>query len=88
MMGRRHGQLSIAIIDLEGMIPCDHLLRKIQEAIDFSFIYELAKPYYSYKGRPSINPGCMIKMLLVGYLYGIWSERKPEEEITRNIAYR
>ena len=88
MMGKKSGQLCLAIIDLEELIPVNHLLRLIDRAIDFDFIYDLAGPYYSEKGRPSIDPVCMIKMLLVGYLYGIRSERKLEEEITLNIAYR
>jgi len=73
---------------MEGIIPKDHLLRKIKEKIDFDFIYEEAKDYYSTIGRPSIDPVCLIKMLLVGYLYGIRSERRLEEEITLNMAYR
>jgi len=66
----------------------DHLLRKIKAKIDFDFIYEEAKTYYSPIGRPSIDPVYLIKMLLVGYLYGVRSERRLEEEITLNMAYR
>ena len=88
MMGKKDSQLCFAVFDLEELIPENHLLKRIDRAIDFDFIYELAQPYYSDKGRPSIDPVCMIKMLLVGYLYGIRSERRLEEEITLNIAYR
>ena len=88
MMGKKDGQLCFTIIDLEELIPENHLLKKIDRAIDFTFIYHLAEPYYAEKGRPSVDPICMIKMLLVGYLYGIRSERRLEEEITLNIAYR
>jgi transposase len=73
---------------MEDLIPQDHLLRKIKEAIDFEFIYEEAESYYSKIGRPSIDPVCLMKMLLIGYLYGVRSERRSEEEITLNIAYR
>jgi transposase len=76
------------MIDMEDIIPQEHLLRKIKEKIDFDFIYEEAAAYYSVIGRPSIDPVCLMKMLLVGYLYGIRSERRLEEEITLNMAYR
>ena len=75
-------------MDLGELIPENHLLRKINETINFDFIYQKAEAYYSQKGRPSIDPVCMMKMLLVGYLYGIPSERRLEEEITLNLAYR
>ena len=88
MMGRKSKQLCMVILDIEDLIPQDHLLRKIKAAIDFDFIYEEAEGYYSKVGRPSIDPVCLMKMLLVGYLYGIRSERRLEEEITLNMAYR
>jgi transposase len=88
MMGKKDGQLCLTIVNLEELIPKNHLLNKINRAIDFNFIYDIAQPYYAEKGRPSIDPVCMIKMLLVGYLYGIRSERRLEDEITLNIAYR
>jgi transposase len=78
----------MVMIDMEELIPKDHLVRKIKKSIDFDFIYEKAETYYSPIGRPSIDPVCLMKMLLVGYLYGIRSERRLEEEITLNIAYR
>jgi transposase len=76
------------MIDMVELILKDHLLRKIKKEIDFNFIYEEAREYYSVIGRPSIDPVCLIKMLLVGYLYGIRSERRLEEEVTLKIAYR
>lgn len=88
MMGHKSKQLCMVMLDMEDIIPQDHLLRKIREQIDFDFIYEEAENYYSKIGRPSIDPVCLMKMLLVGYLYGIRSERRLEEEITLNIAYR
>jgi transposase len=75
-------------IDMEELIPKDHLLRRIKGIIDFKFIYKEAMEYYSTIGRPSIDPVCLMKMLLVRYLYGIRSERRLEEEITLNMAYR
>ena len=88
MMGRKSKQLCMVMLDMEDLIPQDHLLRKIEAKMEFDFIYEEAESYYSPIGRPSIDPVCLMKMLLVGYLYGVRSERRLEEEITLNIAYR
>jgi transposase len=76
------------LVDMEELIPQDHLVRKIREHSDFDFIYEDAEEYYSKIGRPSVDPVCLMKMLLIGYIYGIRSERRLEEEITVNMAYR
>ncbi|AFC28161.1 transposase IS4 family protein [Paenibacillus mucilaginosus 3016] len=82
-------QLDYELICIEHMVPDNHLLRHIQKHIDFSFITELVRPYYSQThGRPSILPVMLFKMLLIGYLYGIRSERRSEQEINLNIAYR
>lgn len=70
------------------MIPEDHLLRQIRNCVNFDFIYEKTAPYYSHLGRKSINPVILIKMLLIEYLYGIKSERRLEEEVSLNLAYR
>jgi transposase len=75
-------------LSLDGLVPHDHLLREIARAIDFSFIYPLARPYYSYTGQPSVDPVVIFKTLLVGYLYGITSERRLMKEIPLNLAYR
>ena len=88
MMGRKSGQISMAILDLSELIPENHLLRKIDQVISFDFIYDLVAPYYPANGRPSVDPVSMFKMLLVGYLYGIKSERRLMQEIQLNIAYR
>lgn len=82
----RQGKL--ILLTIEELIPKEHFLRKLDAAVDFSFIYDIVRPLYSNLGRPSIDPVILIKMLLVGYLYGIDSERKLEEEIRYNIAYR
>lgn len=88
MMGKQNGQIQIAILDIDSMIPEDHLLRQIKDHVNFDFIYEKAAPYYSNIGRKSIDPVILIKMLLIGYLYGIKSERRLEEEVSLNLAYR
>lgn len=81
MMGRQNSQMEIAIVDLNEMIPSSHQLKKIKESVDFSFIYDIAEPLYSPNGRPSIDPVLLIKMLLIGYLYGVKSERRLEEDV-------
>ena len=88
MMGRKNGQLRMILIDMTEMIPASHLLKKIEQLVSFEFIYENLAPYYPANGRPSIDPVCMFKMLLVGYLYGIKSERRLVQEIQLNVAYR
>ena len=88
MMGLQSGQMSMLVLDFTELIPDHHLLRKISQAISFDFIYEILKPYYPANGRPSVDPVSMFKMLLVGYLYGIKSERRLVQEVQLNIAYR
>jgi transposase len=63
-------------------------LRQIKNCVKFDFIYEKAAPYDSHMGRKSIVPVILIKMLLIGYLYGIKSERRLEEEASLNLVYR
>ena len=88
MMGRMSGQLEMIMLNPEDFIPADHLLKKIDSNVSFSFIYDTLSPYYPSIGRPSIDPVSLFKMLLVGYLYGIKSERRLVQEIELNIAYR
>ena len=88
MMGKQSGQIQMVILDIDSMIPEDHLLRRIKNCVNFDFIYEKAAPYYSPVGRKSIDPVVLIKMPLIGYLYGIKSERRLEEEVSLNLAYR
>lgn len=88
MMGKKDRQMQMLFIDINTMIPENHLLKQIDKKINFGFIYELAAPYYSTTGRKSVDPVMMIKMLLIGYLYGIKSERRLVEEVNLNIAYR
>lgn len=74
---------------IDSLVPQDHLLRKIDKYIDFSFINELCRPYYcTDNGRPSVEPETMFRMLFVGYLYGVRSERRLVEEVNVNVAYR
>ena len=73
---------------LEDQIPEDHLLRLIDQYVDLSFVRERLKPFYSSTGRPSIDPEVLLRLLLIGYLYGITSERRLLEEVKMHLAYR
>lgn len=81
-------QMKMSFVTLEELMPQKHFLRDLDKLINFDFIYDKLADLYSSTGRPSIDPVVMIKMLLIGYIYGIDSERKLEQEITVNIAYR
>ena len=88
MMGRQSGQMNMIILDLSALIPENHLLRKLIRWFRLTFIYDLVAPYYPTNGRPSVDPVSMFKMLLVGYLYGVKSERRLVQAVQLNIAYR
>jgi transposase len=75
-------------LSLDHLVPEDHLLRQIDRAVDFAFIRPLCRPFYSHTGRPSVDPVVLFKMLLVGYLYGVTSERRLARELNLNLAYR
>lgn len=86
---RKSKQNKLEMVILEELVPQEHLLRKIDAVIDFSFINKLCKPYYSENnGRPAIEPEVLFRMLFIGYLYGIRSERRLLQEIEVNNAYR
>ena len=73
---------------LEDQVPENHLLRLIDQHISFEFVREQLKDSYSENGRPSIDPELLLRILLVGYLYGISSERKLVEELRMHLAWR
>ena len=74
---------------VDEFVPQDHLLRKIDKAVDFSYIYELVKDLYcADNGRPSCDPVVLFKMVLIQHIYGIPSLRRTVEEIQMNVAYR
>ena len=86
---RRERQQQMDVVIMEQMIPENHLLRIVDRVVDFSFIYDLCAPLYcANNGRPAIDPEILFRMLFVGYLYGIKSERRLEEEVNYNIAYK
>jgi transposase len=73
---------------LEDQVPETHLLRLIEKHISFAFVREKLKDSYSETGRPSIDPELLLRILLIGYLYGITSERKLVEELRMHLAWR
>jgi transposase len=75
-------------LSLERHIPATHLLRAIDRFVDLSDVRSDMAPFYSSTGRPSIDPELLVRMLLVGYCYGIRSERRLCEEVHLNLAYR
>jgi transposase len=90
MMGRqeaRQGQF-FYVFDLSKVVPPDHLVRQIDAALDLGWVHKELAPYYSHTGRPSIDPELMIRMLLVGYVFAIRSERQLCREVQVNLAYR
>jgi len=90
MQGRKRcEQRLFTMVNLEEMIPQNHLLARINRAVNLDFIYGLTSNLYcSDNGRPSIAPVLFFRMQLIGYLYGIESDRQLCEEIHLNLAYR
>lgn len=79
----------LQIVSIDELVPQDHLLRIIDKAIDWSFIYDLVRDKYSPdNGRPSIDPVTLIKIPFIQYLYGIKSMRQTIKDIEVNVAYR
>ena len=90
MMGRQgsgQDQFFYAF-DLDEVVPPDHLARQIDAMLDLSWVHKEFAPYYSHTGRPSIDPVLMIRMLIVGYVFAIRSERRICAEVQVNLAYR
>ncbi|WP_027180182.1 transposase, partial [Maridesulfovibrio bastinii] len=82
-------QVTVELVTIEELVPENHLLRKINKFIDFSFIQEKTKHLYcENNGRPAIDPVVLFKMLFIGYIFGIRSERRLVKEIQVNMAYR
>lgn len=83
------GQAELEAVYIEQLVGPNHLLRKIQKHVDFSFIIDEVRHEYSPdKGRPSEDPIVLFKILLIGYLFGIRSERRLMDEVHHNVAYR
>ena len=79
----------VEVISLDQLVPEDHLVRKVEKAIDFTFIYNRVENFYSEdQGRPGIDPVMLFKIVFIQYLFGISSMRKTIREIETNVAYR
>jgi len=74
--------------NLDSLVPETHLLKRIAKTVSFDFVRDKTKDYYSHTGKPSIDPVVLVKMLLIGYLFDIRSERRLVEEVSLNLAYR
>ena len=90
MMGQQGGGQDRLFysFNLDDHVPQNHLLRGINQFLDLSELRRHLAPFYSHTGRPSIDPELMIRMLIVGYCFGIRSERRLCEEVHLNLAYR
>ena len=89
MMGRLEVKENLFYrFQIEDPVPSDHLLRKIDRLLVFDVILHELANLYSEAGRPTVNPELMLRIVLVGYLYGIRSERRLVEEAHLNLAYR
>src|SRR6202162_5403020 len=90
MMGPRQVEQGVLFYNfsLDAHVPGDHLLRSIDRFVDLSELRRELAPFYSMLGRPSIDPELMIRMLIIGYCFGIRSERRLCEEVHLNLAYR
>jgi len=90
MMGRRdrgQGPFFYAF-DLDQVVPADHLVRQIDGVLDLDWVHKELAPYYSHTGRPWIDSVLMIRMLIVGYVFAIRSDRRLCSEVQVNLAYR
>src|SRR5580704_17814878 len=89
MMGQHdRSEALFHYFQLEDQVPENHLLRFIDKHISFAFVRQQLKDRYSEMGRPSVDPGLLFRILLIGYLYGITSERKLVEELRMHMAWR
>ena len=90
MMGRREGGQGqfFYSFDLDKVVPPDHLVRQIDGVLDLGWVHKELAAYYSHTGRPSIDPVLMIRMLIVGYVFAIRSERRLCAEVQVNLAYQ
>ena len=82
-------QQEIEMVTLDSLVPKDHLVRKLDKAIDLNFIRNrVAHLYCPDNGRPALDPVVFFKLLLLGYLFGIRSERQLMRDVEVNVAYR
>ena len=86
---KKDSRKDIVMVDVDALVPPDHLLRKVERVMDYDWLYERLSPYYcADNGRPGADPVVLIKMVLLQHLYGIPSLHQTHREIQVNIAYR
>ena len=86
---KKNSRKDIVMVDVDALVPQDHLLRKIETVMDYEWLYERLEPYYCHdNGRPGTDPVVLIKMVLIQHLFGIPSLRQTYREIQVNVAYR
>lgn len=89
MMGRKVAEPKLYVsFSLDAAVPPNHLVRRLAQAVDFSFVHGLVQRYYSQVGKPSVDPVVLFKLLVLGYLFNITSERRLCEEASLNLAWR
>ena len=90
MMGPRQVEQGALFYNfsLDQHVPAEHLLRSVDRFVDLAGLRRELAPYYSETGRPSADPELMIRMLIIGYCFGIRSERRLCAEVHLNLAYR
>lgn len=89
MMGRKRFEAKLFhSLSLAKLVPEGHLLRRLDETLDLSFVRDYCGDYYSHTGQPSVDPVVIFKMMLLGYLYGIGSERRLAEECGLHLGFR
>ena len=86
---RKDARNEIIMVDIEALVPKDHLLRKIEKVMDYEWLYERLEPYYCHdNGRPGTDPVVLIKMVLIQHLFGIPSLRQTYQRIQDTLSYR
>src|SRR3974390_736172 len=90
MMGRQNNDQGHLFYEfrLDEAVPDDHLVRKIDAVLDLSWVHAELAPHYATRGRPSVDPVLMIRILIIGYVFGLRSERLLCREVQVNFAYR
>ena len=83
------GRNQVTMLCLEDLVPQDHLLRKIEKAVDWNEIYPIIEPYYCEdKGRPAVDPVVLVKLVMLQHLFGVRSLRQTQKDTEVNLAYR
>ena len=86
---KKDSRKAAVIVDIDALVPKEHLLRKIEKVMDYEWLYERLAPYYCHEnGRPGTDPVVLIKMVLIQHLFGIPSLRQTYRDIQVNVAYR